>query len=375
MIQTCASRTCYAEAIPRGAGDGSLVQLTSTPLISDLLRPADAFTPDGRRVLFTRRHAPHLPRELWLADLTTCALSPVCTDPHAVAPALSPDGRCLYYLRNCPPLQLQRVWLETGESETVLTTDLEGPALDCGTVRADGGAYAATVQVAEKSWALLRFELGSGHAHLIGQGPELYSARPQYEPSAGRRLLVAESHTEPPLCSGVTPPLPLNLIPRVVDDTGAWHLPVALGGTDLELLVTDPCWAGATGRVVGALMCRVAADQAFKPDRLVATTPGQEDRQTVGYGHRFAHPSTSRDGRWWACDEAQTGDVYVGSLWTGRAALLVRTGASWGTPTYTQPRPLMSPDGTRVVYVSDVTGVPQLYVARISEELRAKLEE
>lgn len=372
MTQPSTKHTWHAEAVPRAARDGRLVQLTSAPLISDLLRPGQVFTPDGRRLLFSRRQAPHMPRELWLADLGTCALLRLCTDPDAAAPALSPDGRCLYYLRNRSPLQLRRLWLETLEAETVVTTDLAGPALDCGTVRADGGAYVATVQLAERSWGLLRFELGSRHVHLIGQGPELYNAQPQYEPSTGRRLLVTENHAVPPVHPELTPPLPLGLVPRVVDDRGTRDLPVELGGTDLELLVTHPCWAGATGRVLGALLCRPTPDQAFKADRIVAATPGEQQRQLVAHGHSFAHPTTCRNGRWWVCDEAETGDVYVGSLWTGRVTQLVRTGASWGTPTYT--RPLLSPDGTMVVYVSDATGVPQLYVARIEDDLRARLE-
>lgn len=375
-MQAAAPTEWHVEAIPRGERDGRLVQLTSAPIISDMPRPCQAFTPDGRRLVFTRRPAPYGSRELWLADFGSGALQQLTVQDDAVAPAMSPDGRCVYFLNGHSPVELRRVWLDSLKVETVAAARVEGPALDAGSVRGDGGAYVATAYLGDQTWGLLRFELGSGHAHIIEQGPALHTARAQYDPGGERRLLVAESRGALAVHPAVlpVPPLGLGLTARVLDDSGTRDLPVALGGTDLDLLVTNPCWVGTTGRVLGALMHRDAPDRAFGADRIVATTPGEEERVVVGYGHSYAHPSVSRDGRWWVCDEADTGDLYLGSTWTGRAVQLVRTGASWGTPGYTRPRPMLSPDGSRVAYISDATGVPQLYVARVSDEVRAKVE-
>jgi len=161
---------------------------------------------------------------------------------------------------------------------------------------------------------------------------------------------------------------------HVIDDEGGNMRDVAMGRTDMEMIQGHQCWVGKTGRVLSTLVRRDTPDEAFRSDRIVTVTPGQSDREIVGLGQEFSHPNVSHDARWWVCDEFGTGDLFIGSMRTHKYALLAHSGSSFGSPQYTHPHPAFSPDGTKVLYNSDMTGVPQVYVAEVPAALPAELD-
>jgi hypothetical protein len=118
--------------------------------------------------------------------------------------------------------------------------------------------------------------------------------------------------------------------------------------------------------VITALHRRESVSQPWIQDRLVTVVPGEEYR-IVGSGKGFTHIHASPDGEWWISDDNKTGDIYIGSVRTARYRLLHRSGATFGSAQYAHPHPFFLGDGKSVGWNSDVTGVPQIYAARIPD--------
>jgi len=140
----------------------------------------------------------------------------------------------------------------------------------------------------------------------------------------------------------------------------------------------DACRAQARPRM-DDLAQRVDArarwtDLVLPEGNLLALWPGAERPVVVGRGYAYDHVNASRDGRFWVGDESGAARLVVGSLKTGRCALLCETGSSLSTPQYTHPHPYFSPDNKWVIYNSDRTGIPHVYAAQLPDGLLESLE-
>jgi hypothetical protein len=58
-----------------------------------------------------------------------------------------------------------------------------------------------------------------------------------------------------------------------------------------------------------------------------------------------------------------------------RQELLVHPGNAAGHPQWTHPHPQFSPDGQMVLYNSDVTGICQIDLAHMPDEMRDRLSQ
>jgi hypothetical protein len=367
-----ASQDWHVEAVTRRDRQVNAVamQLTSAPLIHHLPAPgAQAFTPDSTGLVYFRRLAPDLPPELWLADLETASLRRLTDESGVCGPAVSPDGRYLYYLAAGEGCELRRVCLQTYRREVVARrTALLRPHA-AATLRADGDAYVASGPLPGGAFGLFRFDVPTGDVTLVWQSPEACRPRPQYRPGGGNLLLVQVNHgcafDEQGRCLAVSAGYGVGLY--TLRDDGSGLSPVPAGRSDVEMLQGRHGWAGNTGLVAATLLRRDRPDQAFTSDSLVWVDPESGDRELVGSGQAFAHPSACADGRWWACDVLGTGDVYVGSAMTGRYQAIARGAASFGTPGYTHPHPILSPDARWLAYNSDASGIAQICVVETGE--------
>jgi len=86
------------------------------------------------------------------------------------------------------------------------------------------------------------------------------------------------------------------------------------------------------------------------------------------------HLAVSDDGRFFVVDEYRTWRIWVGSVKTGRMALLCDSHTRQGRPQYTHAHPYMTPDNQHVIFNSNATGVAQVYSARVPEEFLSALE-
>lgn len=380
-MQPPASHNWHAEYIARADPEtgARIVQITSAPMIHEHIAPeTPVFTPDSRCVIYSRRQATDLPREYWVADLATLQVRRLTDEPNVKAPVVAPDGGSVYYISEDLDVELKRVSLRTFERETVARTSAICDASDLGTIRFDGRAYVTSgaVRGMRDMWAVVRFDLVGGQARIILQTDQICHAHPQYARGPFRDLLIQENHgcrfDAQGHClaptSGYGPDL------HVIDDEGGNPRELALGRSDVEMIQGHHCWAGRTPRVLSTLVRRDTPDEAFVSDRIVVTTPGAAGREVVGIGRQFSHPHVSDDARSWVCDEAGTADIFVGSMISHQYELLLHTRSSCGSAQYTHPRPAFSPDASRVVFNSDATGIPQVYVAWVPEPVFARMD-
>ncbi len=377
-MQEPASRSWQREAIPRRDAETGVrvTQMTSAPMIHENIYPeSPVFTPDSRCFIYSRRQALDSPREYWIADLTTNYVRRLTDEDNVKGPVVTPDGQWMYYMVEGEEIELKRLSLESFERETWMTTDLIHAAYPLGTIRHDGQAYITSGAVDKHVWAVVKFDLAARRAEIIMQTDQICNAHPQYARGPFNDVLIQENHgcqfDEDGRCIALTSGLGADL--HVIADDGSNLRDVALGRSELEKIQGHQCWVGTTERVLSTLVRRDTTAEPFRSDRLVVITPGRDDREVVGRGQAFSHPSVSRNAKWWVSDEGGTADLFLGSMETHRYELLVHTGSSFGSPQYTHPHPAFSPDNLKVLYNSDVTGVPQVHVAWVDEGLLERL--
>ncbi len=113
---------------------------------------------------------------------------------------------------------------------------------------------------------------------------------------------------------------------------------------------------------------------ALPPDRaILRLAVGQEKPRRVACGPYFWHSASTLDGEWIVADtnwpDVGLQLVHVPS---GRFGTLCFPQSSMGHPQWSHPHPQFSPDGRSVVFTSDATGIPQVFLARVSDEIRER---
>jgi len=161
---------------------------------------------------------------------------------------------------------------------------------------------------------------------------------------------------------------------HVVNDDGSGHIKLPVGNSPLERVQGHQCWVGDKDMVITTLHRREAPDKPWIQDRVVTIVPGESAYRVVGQGPGFTHIHTTPDGRFWVADCNRSGDIYVGSVTTGRFRLFAHSGSTFGAAQYTHPHPFFLGDGKAIGWNSDGTGVPQIYCARIPAGFLESLE-
>jgi len=349
-----------------------VTQLTSAAFIHHNIYPeAPVFTPDARCFVYDRFQSLDSPNNLWLCDLETHRLRQLTYEGAARGPVMGPDGKWVVYVHVRGPEEfvVKRVSLETYQCETVTTvTGLRRPYA-LGTISPNGRWYVTGVWLSDGEFGLLRVDLAENTHAVIHQDPEILNPHMQFEPGQGQDILVQHNRGGSLDENG-------NLV-RLVGEQGATIYLVDYEGQNLRRLAigkphTAPtqghqCWVGTTGRILSTLV------EDAQVGNLVMVAAGDEKPALVARGMYFCHPHTSRDGMWFVSDVSPGGEIVVGSLDTGHYRLLCRSGSSFGRPQYTHPHPFFSPDARHVVYNSDLTGLPQIYVAKVPESFLEEL--
>ena len=130
-------------------------------------------------------------------------------------------------------------------------------------------------------------------------------------------------------------------------------------------------WIGDTKEI----LLSVRAEGAYTPEKgnLLGVRAGAPPR-VVSKGYRFSHVGTSVCGRFFSCDDGPTADVVIGSIRTGKNAVVCRSKSSFGREQNTHPHPYLSPDLKWVVFNSDRSGEPQVHVGTVPPGMIEDLE-
>ena len=94
----------------------------------------------------------------------------------------------------------------------------------------------------------------------------------------------------------------------------------------------------------------------------------------VARGYWFQHVGVSRCGRFFCCDDWQgTCKVVIGSIKTGKTAVVCESKASRKRGQNTHPHPYLTPDLKWVIFNSDRSGFPHVHAASVPEQTIAEL--
>jgi hypothetical protein len=181
------------------------------------------------------------------------------------------------------------------------------------------------------------------------------------------RVLVAD----PNLCHVHASPGGHGISFGAVDERGKGvQLAMEYDGSNQRVLPTADLshftWVGKTKRFLGAGMWE---------HRIIHTIEeGQTESTVVVEGSYFWHTGISWDPDWTVADTNWPNEgVMIVNLRTRQYARLCLTENSSGHPQWAHVHPAFSPDGNKVVYTSDRTGICQVYVADVPKEFKDRL--
>lgn len=125
-------------------------------------------------------------------------------------------------------------------------------------------------------------------------------------------------------------------------------------------------WLGKNKEVISNLL---PAHWAIIRRKLDGSRP-----QVIAEEVHFWHAASSLDGKWIVSDTVGPDiGLQLINVKTGRFATICHSNSSNAYPHWTHPHPAFSPDGKMVVYNSDRTGLPQVYLVKIPEKLFEEL--
>jgi len=346
------------ERIDRHDSDTGLLvrQITSFPSISlHLHYETPTFTPDGERMLImcmrgAYRGAPY--------DLVTVGSDG--RDMVRLSSSDDPDGAS----SSCMTVDgKDALYMESGTCHRTNLADLTHDELGHvdgarhhnyyrGARSYDGRYYFSTVGLGARL-AVVRWDLQSGEHTIVERldrlthpkanpgGPEFqYGARFQQEDG------TMKSESRCIHCETLKP--------------------MELTFPQGEFQTAHTCWLGETGRYCGTLKM---------PGRgVVVMDRDTDDPDQIAEGPYFWHCGASRDGKWIVADSSWPDEgLWLINVATRKRERLCFSGSSQGHPQYTHPHANLSDDGGIAVFTSDATGVTQVYVVYVPDEMRERL--
>jgi hypothetical protein len=336
---------------------------------------------DSRYFVYERRN-PKLPErnktELMVVELRTWKQHRLDVTLGLTGSAISHDG-IFYYLKRTggKVLDLMRADLANGTPEKIYHIEVEKNLISLGTVSADARYYACGTRLDDdyRMFGIMLIDLRKGTGTIIDRDPFILNPHPQFEPSRGRELMIQHNR------GGKYTPEGKRI--RLVGPEGATlYLLSAPNGKRTELHVGKPYTTPATGHEawIGGtkeILLTVAADGDYAPDKgnLLAVRAGSPAR-IVAKGYKFNHVGVSRCGRFFCCDDWQgTAKIVIGSIRTGRTAVLCESKASMGRPQNTHAHAYLTPDLKWVIFNSDRSGFPHVHAASVPEGMIEELSQ
>ena len=331
-----------------------IIQLTSYPSPAMSLFYANTnFTPDRQRlILLCQRSASRsAPWDLWSVRADGSELRQMTDSDDAGGFVLSPDGRVVYFHRDGA---LWQVDMEDLKEERVCDLGLQGGA-GLGFVTPDGEYYFTAT-----------YTPGNSGRTPGGRRATVYRARTdgsevvRHTPDAGDSWTL---HSVSPAGHG--------LLSIAVSDRGKEY---RLLDYDLKLRAVytrthDFAHSTFLGRTPEIQGCGLPPEHA-----LFRIRPHEETPRVIASGPYFWHSGSSLDAQWIVAD-TNWPDVGLQLVHvpTGHFAALCYPRSSQGHPQWSHPHPQFSPDARCVIFTSDATGVPQVYLVRIPNELRERI--
>ena len=321
-----------------------IVQLTSWPRISwNMYFEHNHFTPDCKTVLIRRQRelSPGAPSDIYRCDIDGTNMAQLTDEEGIYGVALSRDGKHIYYLTGTA---LKRVHMETFELDELLNAPNAQPAgVGCAGQTGDGRYLLCTLRVGDQT-GLFRLATDGSSAHL----------------------LVTSSHLNHVSCDPGHDVVSFGA--TISGKSRLWVMDVQ-GGEPREFPMqrfAHCSWLGKTGRMQGCLL---------PPGRaIMSMAEGDAEPQPIVAGPYFWHSGSSLDGEWVVADTNWPDEgLMLVHVPTRSFTFLCDSNASSADAVGGHPEPAISPDGRVVIYTSDRSGIAQVYLALVPEEMREAL--
>ena len=216
---------------------------------------------------------------------------------------------------------------------------------------------------------LFRIDLKASRWEFFHEEKDLSNVHLQFEPSEGRMLLVQQNRGRDLNSKDPNAPLSgeLGAALYVVDSDGKNQRFLPFGPPWTAFVDGHQCWIGRTKRVLASI------EETRTVGGLYTVAPGDAAATRLTPGFSFIHVCASADGRFLVGNAGNQRYVYMGSLETGRIMHLCEApcSRSGGHPTWDEP--YIVPGNRHVVFNSERSGHPELYVATVPEHVTAYL--
>ena len=293
---------------------------------------------------------------LSLLDLEDGSLHPV-QEQMPRFPAFHAWGDHLYYQEAVgDELLLKRCHYQSLEKTDMVRLPTGEGRFSYGTVSPDGHWYAASVHREDKSCQILLVDLHDGSVESLVDTDEWHLKHEQFSRDGANHILIQANS---PDVSQV------HLGVLAVDRTGIEWLPVDRPHTPRP--TGHEAWVGTSGRV----FLSTAFDEGNPTNIWTAGLDSPVPSAACVSGLRFGHISVSRCGRFWIADAmGEEGiPIYMGCLESGELRRVVSSGTAHDGQQWSHTHPYVTADNGWLIYTSNRSGQPQVYGARIPEEL------
>ncbi|MEO6906758.1 MAG: hypothetical protein ABI210_02605 [Abditibacteriaceae bacterium] len=361
-----------------------LRQVTSAPFIThDIYCEQPYCTPDGNRFLMLRTSDPDptAPGKLLMYDIAkyqVMLLEDEVTSRGSHGLANAPwSGICftLKYLEK--ETRLVRWNLNTLEREEMPVRD-EGPRVMLQSVSADHSFGVGSCYLGNGNFGIFRVDLQTGEKTLIYESPYVCNAHLQLRNRNCTRVSVQENRG----CEvDETGRETLDCDER---GAGLFSIRSNDGGDRRDFPVAPPftpstsgheTWIGDSDRVLVGLQS--SYDDGEKCGTIVeASTDWDKPCVVFDSPYKWTHVSVSRCGKYFItdCYEQPGVPLLLGSIVTGQTRVLCHARTTGGGAQYSHAHPYLTSDNCHVVFNSDRTGVPQVYLARVPDGFLAALD-
>lgn len=226
-------------------------------------------------------------------------------------------------------------------------------------------------------------DLQTGEWGILHEDPWICNPHLQFEPAAGRQLLVQHNRGCRFTPSGQMELLcgPEGCTLFVLEVPSGAVTRLAVGPPYTASLSGHEAWLGSTGEIIATL--NYTEDYDYGKGRIIGVRPGEPHRE-ICVPWELNHIGVEPSGCLFAGDAYRPDEIVIGSPYTHKAAVVCASRASYnrgrrrtGRPGLvydSHPHAYLSPDRKWVVFNSDRTGIQQIYVAEIPAEMVASLE-
>lgn len=285
--------------------------------------------------------------------------------------AISHNG-VFYYLKHTVDraLDLMRVDLSTGNPQSIFQMEKEQHIVSMGAISPDGRYYAwgKRVDTEYKRFGILLIDLEKQTMSIIDENPYIFNPHPQFEPLGGQQLLI--QHNRGGTFS------PDGKLEQLVGPEGATLYLLSLSDRKRRnLLVGTPYTTPVTGHqawIEGTreILLTVSARDDYSPEKgNLLAVKADEPARAVARGYKFNHVNVSRCGSFFCCDDWQQDcKIVIGSIKTGRTAVVCESQTSRSQPQNTHAHAYLTPDLRWVIFNSDRNGFPHVHAASVPNE-------